>query len=359
MNGFPKDKTRNIRHKLVKFYGLSENLPLGMMLERIKRFVGEPICQGDINGFYVENGSKTGLKDISIDFDSEKIFQQIHHRGHYDSVTELRYFETYSGPIFVSIPEKDASYKYRKVLPVTKLDKSEEKFNLKIHHTFPYSVEKLIGLIEHFLDTRQHDTISTNEVSALQVCYNISFVTLENRDIAEDFVNFLNIRKLHRPKIIHTQAVILSSSEINDEIDQFLEKTQTPKKTAIQKYYDKKTFRENDRPQEKSSETIVEYKQSRKEAGNAKFSKGDEKNKVTVEQEKDELEEHESKDREKFCDERPKDVYKDKGHKTFGSAIKKKVPRRYTFTMRNKAMRKMFTLMGSGNYQVSLEETDD
>lgn len=164
----------------------------------------------------------------------------------------------------------------------------------------------------------------------------VSYIGFKHEEYRSDFINFLDLKLFHKASIIYTQVRVIDTS--NSE----LKRNNQNKK--LSKY-------QADDANKGAIE--ISYKPTRV-THSAKFDQeiGDPDNLLKQGQM------IESKSREKFVNER-KEIKRthEQDAETQGPA--KKIPRRFKFTMQSKQMRRMFKMMGSGRYDVNLEEVHE
>lgn len=354
MNKAKSKMIQNYKHKLVKFYGLSANLPISMIVDRVIDMTGHPLRAFELTGIFLEvsiNGNN--FKDVSVDFIDERIWAQIAKNAKYNRESNQHYFPMNNGNVYVDIPED--MYHQRSIVPVNKIETVNELYNVKVEHPLMYDLVKFVELVERFLDVRNHATTSTNEIKSIQVNKNCSYLTFNDAMIRDDFVAWMDMKLQHKTITIFHQPIIVTKTVFDEEKETKRQNRQQT--TAIEKYHEKcddrvrNKYHEDREKGQRKDKSFIEYKQGRKEAGNAKYIKG-----KSNENQKAVIQSEEVIERDKFTAERTIVKRKHEEHPTDRDEPKKKLPRRYKFTIQSRAMRKMFSLLGSGRYDVNLEE---
>lgn len=321
--------------------------------------IGQPLKNNEMIGLYIEPSAQgSDFKDISIDFIDEKIWGQIAKRARYNKESNQYYFPSSSGNIYVDLP--DDLYFQRKVIPVSAIPPRREKFNLKIEQPNIYSLISFIEMFERYLDGGDFNTISTNEIDSIQVYKNCTYICFHHSDMRNDFCHFIGQKRDHNAVLVNTQAIVEAKSIFEEDPKRKIQERLTKNATS-EKYVDKMDMRERSRRDEEmkgnqskrnSSGPEIEYKTNRKEAGNARFVQGTSKDDHRIKQV-----EAEANSRDKFAQERPVEKRKmDKADEARKDEPKKKIPRKYKFTIESYQTRKMFRMIGTGDYTIYLQE---
>lgn len=336
MNRAHKPKA-NFQFKLVKYHGISANFCIDMMLNKIKSLT-ERRCELTVRSIFIEPSMfGPNFKDVSVDYKLQQCWSLIKKEANFDVKNQQFYFPTTSGDILVDLPWD--YYTRREIKPVQSLKSDQEKFNVQLRHKPDTTIEDIIMLIEQFLDIRIHNTISSNEISSISQGRNCSYLSFLNVNMRNDFLAFTDRHLNFRAFTIDTQAIITHSTTLDEK-----EEPKKSPESKLEKFYNKKIIKEACTDKSKvthnESKNSIIYKPNRPEAGSAKFSGGKDEHRVKQGEMKI--------IREKYKVERKSE--------TSGS---KKIPRKYKFTIKSKAMKKLFTLMGTGQYEINLNQQED